>query len=141
MKKLDDIPKKNVFDVPDGYFEKLPGVIQSRVAKPERLASWNPWLITRVAVPVLLLVGAGIFWFSQPQRITGYADIEYELGQIDQEQLSLFLDDNELQAEELMETVTWSEDDLRALEDQVYEGFTTTAEDLDALLEDFDDGL
>ncbi|MFN8808304.1 MAG: hypothetical protein ACK5WO_02040, partial [Cyclobacteriaceae bacterium] len=96
MKKLEDIPKKNVFDVPDGYFEKLPGVIQSRVAKPERQANWNPWLITRVAVPVLLLVGAGIFWFSQPQRITGYADIEYELGQIDQEQLSLFLDDNEL---------------------------------------------
>ncbi|MFN8689865.1 MAG: hypothetical protein ACK5XL_07680, partial [Cyclobacteriaceae bacterium] len=123
MKKLDDIPKKNVFDVPDGYFEKLPGVIKSRVEKPERQANWNTWLITRVAVPVLLLVGAGIFWFSQPQRITGYADIEYELGQIDQEQLSLFLDDNELLNEELMEAVIWSEDDLRALEEQVYEGF------------------
>ncbi|MFN7406336.1 MAG: hypothetical protein ACK5SL_07360 [Cyclobacteriaceae bacterium] len=141
MKKLDDIPKKNVFDVPDGYFEKLPGVIQSRVAKPERLANWNPWLITRVAVPVLLLVGAGIFWFSQPQRITGYADIEYELGQIDQEQLSLFLDDNELLNEELMEAVIWSEDDLRALEEQVYEGFTTTAADVDELFNDFDEGI
>jgi len=85
--------------------------------------------------------GCGHLLFSQPQQITGYADIEYELGQIDQDQLSLFLDDNELQAEELMETVTWSEDDLRALEEQVYQGFTTTAEDLDALLEDFDDGL
>ncbi|MFN8811185.1 MAG: hypothetical protein ACK5WO_16765, partial [Cyclobacteriaceae bacterium] len=91
--------------------------------------------------PVLLLVGAGIFWFSQPQRITGYADIEYELGQIDQEQLSLFLDDNELLNEELMEAVIWSEDDLRALEEQVYEGFTTTAADVDELFNDFDEGI
>ncbi|MFN5168093.1 MAG: hypothetical protein ACK5DD_00600 [Cyclobacteriaceae bacterium] len=141
MKKLDDIPKKNIFEVPEGYFERLPGVIQARVTKPGQNASWNPWLVTRLALPVLLLVGAGIFWFSQPQQLTSHADIEYELSQIDQDQLSLFLDDNDLQAEELMETVTWSEEDLRALEEQVYSGFTTTTEELDALLEDFDDGL
>ena len=32
MKKLEDIPKKEIFDVPDGYFEKLPGKIQARIS-------------------------------------------------------------------------------------------------------------
>lgn len=141
MKKLDDIPKKNAFVVPDGYFENLPGIIQSRISKPERQSRWNPWLITRVALPVLLIIGAGIFWLSQPSQITGYANIEYELREIDQQQLSFFLDDNELLDEELMEAATWSEDDLRALEEKVYEGFTTTAADVDELLNDFDEGI
>lgn len=34
--KLDDLPKKNIYEVPAGYFEKLPSVIMSRVQEKSR---------------------------------------------------------------------------------------------------------
>ena len=41
MKKLEDIPKKQNFEVPEGYFEKLPGIIQSRVTQQHKEKSWG----------------------------------------------------------------------------------------------------
>lgn len=32
MKKLEDLPKQNIHQVPDGYFDKLPGIIQARLS-------------------------------------------------------------------------------------------------------------
>ena len=37
MKKLEEIPKKEVFKVPEGYFENLPGIIQARVAQQNKV--------------------------------------------------------------------------------------------------------
>ena len=37
--KLEDLPQKEIFDVPEGYFEKLPGTIQARIAERQQPAS------------------------------------------------------------------------------------------------------
>jgi hypothetical protein len=44
MKKLEDIPKKTIFEVPEGYFDKLPGVIQSRIAEQNPVKERIPYL-------------------------------------------------------------------------------------------------
>jgi hypothetical protein len=64
--KLDELPKKNIYEVPAGYFEKLPQVIMTRVQEESR--DRNPvwaflsqpfWLRSALAGLVLLI---GIFF-------------------------------------------------------------------------------
>ena len=56
--KLDEIKKKNIYTVPDKYFDQLPTRIQSRVNEklPVSKWSWNQSLIYKVAAPVLAVV-------------------------------------------------------------------------------------
>ena len=72
---LSDLPKHNVYEVPEDYFNRLPMRIMERTAaapKPE----WVPvqlWQSLRVAIAplVLLLLFVGVFFFSlksQPEQ-------------------------------------------------------------------------
>jgi hypothetical protein len=134
MKKLEDIPKQNIFEVPDGYFDRLPLKIQERVARPVA----SPWLLwapaLRYAVPVLLLAGMGIFWYQQNTPMT----IEDELARIQDDQLSLFLADESLSTDDLLETMTWSEEDLQSLENQVYATFDASETEWNELLDELE---
>ena len=77
--KLSDIPRHNVYRVPEGYFDRLPMRVMERTAAQEHMAS-APWLArlwqpVRLAVaPLLLLflfVGAFLFSMQQvPQQET-----------------------------------------------------------------------
>jgi hypothetical protein len=131
MKKLEDIPKKNIFEVPEGYFEKLPGIIQARVAKPEPTRWFVPAL--KFALPILAFLAVGIFWFTSQ---TGKS-IEDQLSGIQTEQLIAYLDDSDLTMDDLAETVTWSDTDLNELEEKVYSSIEVTGDELDILLEEF----
>jgi len=131
MKKLEDIPKTNIFEVPEGYFEKLPGIIQSRVAKPDPTLWFTPtW---KFALPILAFIAVGIFWFTSQ---TGDS-LEQQLASIQTEQLIAYLDDGDLTMEELAETVTWSETDLNELEEKVFSTIEVSGDELDILLEEF----
>jgi hypothetical protein len=131
MKKLEDIPKKNIFEVPDGYFEKLPGIIQSRVAKPEPIRLWVTSL--KYALPILAIMAVGIFWFAgQTEK-----SFDEQLAGIQTEQLIAYLNDSDLQIDNLSETVSWSEIDLTELEDKVFSTFEITGDELDLLLDEF----
>jgi len=131
MKKLEDIAKKNIFEVPDGYFEKLPGIIQARVAKPEPA----PWFVPalKFALPMVAVLSIGIFWYSSQGQDT----IEEQLAAIQTEQLVAYLDDATLNFDDLAESVTWSEDDLNELEEKVFNSYDVSDTDLDILLEEF----
>lgn len=64
--KLEDIQKKNVYVVPDGYFEKLPRQIQTRIAARNKTWNWDWALLTErrmawVAVVALIIVSGSIF--------------------------------------------------------------------------------
>lgn len=130
MKKLEDISKKNIFEVPEGYFEKLPGMIQARVASPQPRSFVVP--VLKFAGPALAVLVAGIVWFSQPSTLTE------ELDGIQTEQLIAYLADSDLQTDDLVEAVTWSEDDLMDLEETVFSSFEGMSEDVDILLEEYD---
>ena len=120
MKKLEDIPKKQVFQVPDGYFEKLPGIIQSRVAKPAESRRW--WSFygysLRFAVPALVLLVFGIFWYNHSQEDQSAESI---LASIQTEDLVAYLGEADLTTEELLDEVQLNEEDANQIEESVYE--------------------
>ncbi|MDZ7645881.1 MAG: hypothetical protein U5K54_01170 [Cytophagales bacterium] len=101
MKKLEDISKNNIFEVPDGYFEKLPGIIQSRVAKYRTYTLVCTSL--KFAFPMVAVLAFGIFWYSSQSQNT----IEEQLAAIQTEQLVAYLDDATLNFDDLTESVTW----------------------------------
>lgn len=59
---MKNIPKQNIFTVPDGYFDKLPRNIHKKRIKKTR----QVW-ISGVAAAVLVLIGFMIL-FTQPMR-------------------------------------------------------------------------
>jgi hypothetical protein len=131
MKKLEDIPKKNTFEVPKGYFDQLPGIIQTRVAtKPKPSFQWT--MALRYAIPVLILVMAGIFWFNRTPIAQGN-----EWDAVQEDQLALYLNDTDLTSEDLAEAMTWSENDLAELEGQVYASLEVSSEELENALNEF----
>lgn len=135
MKRLDDIPKKQIFEVPDGYFEKLPGIIQSRV-NDRRNESWRPAYrySLQFALPAILLLVAGIFWFNQPQPDTSVENI---LASIQTEELISYLSEADMTTEELLDNVELRPEDANNIEESVYQ-FPLTDSDLEELFNDID---
>jgi hypothetical protein len=126
MKKLEDISRENIFQVPDGYFEKLPGIIQARVAKPEPTVWFAP--AYKFALPVVALAIALTVWFTSGQGVT----LEDQLNEIQTEQLIVYLDESEVPAELLTEEINLSEEDLYELQEIVI----SSMEPIDITLED-----
>lgn len=120
MKKLEDIPKKQNFEVPEGYFEKLPGIIQSRVTKPREDASW--WSAYRYSVrlvlPAVIFVVAGIFWYNHSQ---GDKNVENILASVQTEDLVAYLNEGDLTTDELLEDVEFNDQDAMQIEESVFE--------------------
>ena len=132
MKKLEDIPKKNIFEVPEGYFEKLPGIIQSRVAKPEFAQIF--WISRlKYAIPIAAIAVIGMFWYAFQSEKT----FDEQLASIQTEQLMAYLNDADLQIDDLSESVDWNEFDLEELEDKVYATFEINGNELDILMNEF----
>jgi hypothetical protein len=136
MKKLEDIPKKTVFKVPDGYFEQLPTVIQARMAEEagrSPLAGVFSFSL-KYALPAIALVVAGIVWFRPEPSIEG------QLGEIDADQIALYLDNtyaNEIAIASEESLVEWTEEELNALEDDVYSNMEF-GDELEDVLDDID---
>ncbi|MFD3003132.1 hypothetical protein ACFS7Z_22405 [Pontibacter toksunensis] len=72
--RLNDIPKHNVHQVPDGYFDRLPTRIMERTAGREQVAD-TPWYaqlwrpVRYAVVPlVLLLLLMGVYFFNIQQE-------------------------------------------------------------------------
>ncbi|MBF9252644.1 hypothetical protein I2I11_05015 [Pontibacter sp. 172403-2] len=67
--KLSDVPKRNMYQVPENYFERLPTRIMARTAAAEapqpawQQSLWRP-LRLALAPLVLLLVFAGVYYFN-----------------------------------------------------------------------------
>jgi hypothetical protein len=120
MKKLEDIPKKQVFEVPDGYFEKLPGIIQSRVTETSVKEHWSPFYRygLRFALPAVLLLAFGIFWYQHSQENKSAEGI---LASIQTEDLLAYLGESDLTTEELLDEVHLNDDDANQIEESVYE--------------------
>jgi hypothetical protein len=125
MKKLEEIAKENIFKVPDGYFEKLPGVIQARVAKPEPKVWFAPAF--KFALPVVAIAIAVTVWFTS-QGVS----FEDQLNEIQTEQLMAYLEESDLSADLLTEEVSWSAEDLNELEEKVF----SSMEPIDITIED-----
>jgi hypothetical protein len=119
MKKLEDIPKKDFFEAPEGYFDRLPGVIQSRVAAGKREPVWIPYfrLSLKYALPVVIIGIASLFYLNKPELESP----ENLLASIDSEQLVAYLDDSDVSSEDLLESVPLDNDEASAIHENSLE--------------------
>ena len=132
--KLSDIPKHNVHQVPEGYFDRLPMRIMERTAAREQVAAaaWYTqlWRPVRYAVAplVLLLLFVGVYFFNIQQEqqqvqqagvtfsslsndeIYNYLDIYAQVDASDFEEYSIA--DQELAADFLNVSSTTAEEEL-----------------------------
>ena len=135
MSKLEDIPKKSIFKVPEGYFEQLPTTLQARMAREHQHTPARSivWFSLKFVLPVVALIVAGIFWF-RPN-----APVFDELEEIDTEQIALYLANTDrVDTEVDHETIDWTSTELDALKDSVYSNMEYSENDLDNILEDID---
>lgn len=102
-RKIDDIEKKNIYQVPDDYFDKLPGIIQSRAVNESKKKSFI-WASPAVkyALPVLMIIiMAGYYTFfnnsDTPKTATEL------LAEIDTNELVDYLAYSEITTEEILE--------------------------------------
>lgn len=131
--KLEDIPKKNIFDVPEGYFEKLPGMIQARTTGAPAHAGTSWVGVLKYALPVVAVVLASVWWWGRTE-----GSLEEQLGKIETVDLVAYLEDTELEAEELVEGIGWTEIDSNELEEAVYEDILNSSAAWDELLEGYE---
>ena len=117
MSRLEDIPKKDFFRVPDGYFDKLPAEIQSRVETSSRQQSLRPsWRYALACAIPLIIAAIVVFLSTRPQP-----DPEAMLASVETADLVLYLHESEITTDEMLESVEFSVAELEALENEAYD--------------------
>ncbi len=139
MKKLDwnKISNKNPYEAPDGYFEKLPGIIQARVSEQKKSASWSVYLKWSV-VPALAACLFVVFNWVIPQQKAP----EDLLAEVSTEELIYYLELSDASTEDLVNQLpsdVFEEDFL--YEDNMLDE-SLGEDELDQLIEMYDvDGI
>lgn len=136
--KLEDIKKKNIYSVPDKYFDQLPTRIQSRVneKKPVLGLSLDWSMVFRVAVPALTVVFF-IFYFSIGNQNSAQSAEEL-LAQIDTEDIIAYLQTTDITTDEIIDGLDLSDIELDFYEDlPILQDLEMSDQDIDALLEEY----
>ncbi len=131
--KLDDIDKKQSFKVPEGYFEDLPLKIQTRIQKKEkhtsvRLPSWK----FALAASILVLL---VTYFVVDQKPPS---AEMMLAEVSQDELIAYLDNMDLDLEDITNTFHETSSELEFDEMDGLEELDMNKSDLNDLLLEYD---
>ena len=115
MKRLDEIPKKESFKVPDGYFDDLPMRIQAKIQQPESKLQWllSNRFALRVALPIVVVVAVVSIsiWNALPER----GDVFTKLDTVPSEQLLVYLESEEITTEEIIENASFTHSAIQSL--------------------------
>jgi hypothetical protein len=135
MKKLEDIPKKEVFSTPDGYFDSLPTRIQSRIVEKDgkRDHVFTFQTAWKLALPAVVLLAVGIFWFTSPSQP---ADAESILASVQTEDLVAYLSESDISTEEVIDAAGFNTEDIDEIAGEVYDLQNIDLEGID--LDDLD---
>lgn len=135
MKKLDDIPKKQVFNVPEGYFEELPGIIQSRViGQNKREAEPSLSYVLRYALGAAVIGVSAFFWFNRPGEEVSPESI---LASIETQELVAYISEADVSTDELLDDVVLDREDAAEIEGSVY-GLDLDESSFDAIMNEID---
>ena len=132
MKKLEKIPKNNIYKVPDGYFEQLPLKIQARIetrnASQPRVSVVRRYALY-YAIPAIVLLVVAVFIFKPSVDESA----EAMLSSVSTEQLITYLEDNNLTTDELLDNIELDEFTIESIENEVYSDFELDEEMLQLL--------
>jgi hypothetical protein len=117
MGQLENIPKKEFFRVPDGYFDKLPAKIQARIETSKPDHGFQPALRLALlwAIPPVL-VAAALFFYFGPRP-----DTESMLASVETADLIQYLQGADMTTEEVLTIVDLSAEELESFENEVYD--------------------
>ena len=106
--KLEDIKKKNIYTVPDKYFDQLPARIQSRVNEknPVSVLHWNWGWWYKLAMPAIAVVFLIIYFWGSDRNI--HQDAESILAQVSTEDVIAYLADMDLSTNEIIESIDFN---------------------------------
>lgn len=141
MKKkidIESLKRKNIHQVPDGYFDELPLKIQSRVNEEKEITS--PIFISRMQMVWSVTAAMTIFligWFFYPQDTT--SSTEQLLASIDSEALIEYLYEEDISTDEILAII--DEDhilgELETLETEIINE-ELSEEDLESIYSELD---
>ena len=134
--ELDKLHKKQLYSVPDGYFDELPGIIQNRItAIPVReqtsSLAWTP--AVKFALPVLALVMMILYFAIRIDR--QQFDVEARIAEIPTEELINYLAESDISTDELLSLIDIEELDVDGMIDEEAELFSD--DELDYILEEY----
>jgi hypothetical protein len=135
MAHLEDIPKKQAFQVPDRYFDNLPMRIQSRIdnQKPVEAVKFSYGkLALRFSFPLLAVgIVSVLLWNNR----AGSSDPLAALNYVATPELVAFLEDEGITTEDLLEHASLNDVNL----DNMHKPLdNVSAEDLDEIANEFD---
>jgi hypothetical protein len=115
--KLEDINKKNIYSVPDKYFDQLPNRIQSRVneEKPVSWLSLNWSLSYKLALPVAAVL-LMVFYFGNFNN-QSKVDAGALLAEVSTEDIIAYLDYTDITTDEIVEVIDINEIELELYKD------------------------
>jgi hypothetical protein len=123
MKKLDNISKKEIFIVPDEYFEQLPSKIQNRIIEGKTAYAFTFFTALKYALPAILIaVLAGVWFYPSTKDVQ--INAETMLSAINTEDLVAYLNDADISTDEVLESVDFTKDDLDEIEASIYDTST-----------------
>jgi hypothetical protein len=137
MKKLEDLDKKNIYSVPDGYFESLPDRIQSRIKAEKESKNTIPLYrsigYAAAAAIVLLIAYIGIFRTSfsnqedhyealldevSTEQLVAYMEVYSEESYYEQVQLETLLEEGNIDQEKFDEIFDDEQDLLNGITEE-----------------------
>jgi hypothetical protein len=135
-RKLTDLPRKDIFKTPEGYFEQLPDSVAKRIRqkKESKVVAFRPWAFAGIAAAaaIALLIAFGPSLLTPGQPRTSAEDL---LAGVSDEACLAYLKNAELDVEEILELPDpqlWDE----ALEGAIVEP-EVSDEDVDLLYEEY----
>ena len=107
--KLDDLPKKNIYRVPDRYFDQLPGVVMARVREKEAAHNpvaiftfWRQPLLLRVALASLAIILSCIVIFNHSNQSNSSSSGEMLLSSVsEKDAVDYLMTSNQLETQDL----------------------------------------
>lgn len=131
MTKLNDIPKREPFDVPKGYFESLPGRIRARMeaGRQDQPGTFFARYKLQYVVPCLIVLTAVIYWL-QP----AYDDAEAILATVETDHLIHYLEETGVEPADLLNTFDLDASDIDEIEWESY-GIDLSEDELKTMFE------
>ncbi|UXP30887.1 hypothetical protein N6H18_11040 [Reichenbachiella agarivorans] len=137
---LNDIPKKEGFIAPEGFFDSFIDELEQVIDQREQAREANKipavekdwWMAVAASIAVLLIAGV-VFWIngSKDEQVTDYWD------DVSSEQIAFYLENSALDTETLLEQVdlallTTDQDELMGLDE-------VSDEDMNMIIEQYED--
>ena len=135
--KLEELPKKSVFSTPDGYFDKLPAIIQQKAVDTDKvgLAISRLPIFYRLAGPALALVMVLTYFALRPSD--QQFNVEAMLDEVSTTELVGYLNESDISTEELLSMMDLEEFDTDGMTDEIE---LLNDDEMDDILNEFDNG-